>query len=196
MCSQPPGQEFSPPYKASSLLAFPSGLGYVTLDIRALDFAHFSQFGGLFLPKTGYSDSFFFCSITLLVCTILYVLFVCPESRFPPDAAGDSYARDFRQLKSSPIQAARHLIRKFISALLSPISIFAPKRIRGTNKTSWNMTLVGLSFFIYCVSIVSRPICHRIAPERSTGNFCCQISLRSTCLLMDHSPGEVAQTET
>ncbi|KAF9445477.1 hypothetical protein P691DRAFT_777552 [Macrolepiota fuliginosa MF-IS2] len=110
-------------------------------------------FGGLFLPKTGYSDSFFFCSITLLISTILYLLFICPESRFPSHDAADSYAGDFLAFKTSPLQAARRLTTKFISAVVSPIAIFAPKRTRGTNQRSWNMTLVGLSFFIYCVSI-------------------------------------------
>ncbi|EKM78815.1 hypothetical protein AGABI1DRAFT_75334 [Agaricus bisporus var. burnettii JB137-S8] len=109
-------------------------------------------FGGLFLPKTGYSHSFFLCSIGLLICTILYVLFICPESKFPSETA-DNSPSDFQRLKHSPIQAMRHVSVKFITALLSPLFVFAPQRIRGTNKRSWNMTLVGLSFLIYCISI-------------------------------------------
>ncbi|KAF5359742.1 hypothetical protein D9756_003443 [Leucocoprinus leucothites] len=110
-------------------------------------------FSGLFLPKTGYSDSFFYSSITLLICTILYLLFICPESKFPSHEEANTYSNDFLDLKTSPIEASRRLLKKFMTALLSPIAIFSPKQIPGTNKRSWNMTLVGLSFFIYCISI-------------------------------------------
>ncbi|KAJ3574175.1 hypothetical protein NP233_g1930 [Leucocoprinus birnbaumii] len=109
-------------------------------------------FGGFFLPKTGYSDSFFYSSITLLVCTILYITFICPESRFP-SRDENTYSRDFSDLKSSPIQASRRLFKKFMTDLFSSVAIFSPKRVPDTNKRSWNMTLVGLSFFLYCVSI-------------------------------------------
>lgn len=40
-----------------------------------------------------------------------------------------------------------------MTALLSPIAMFSSKPIPETNQRSWNMTLVGLSFFLYCVSI-------------------------------------------
>jgi len=115
----------------------------------------FLQFSGLFLPKTGYSNSFFFSSITLLVSTILYLVFVCPESRFPTRDDTSVYTRDFLDLKTSPIRASQRLFRKFMTALLSPIAMFSSKPIPETNQRSWNMILVGLSFFLYCVSIVS-----------------------------------------
>ncbi len=51
--------------------------------------------------------------------------------------------------------AARRLFFKFISALLLPITMFAPRRIPGTSRKNYNMTLVGLSLFLYIVSTVS-----------------------------------------
>lgn len=53
------------------------------------------------------------------------------------------------------MMAGRRLLFKFISALLLPISMFAPRRIPGTLRKNYNMTLVGLSLFLYIVSTVS-----------------------------------------
>jgi len=109
----------------------------------------------------------------LLISTILYLVFICPESRFPTHDDPSVYARDFLELKTSPIQASRRLLKKFMAALLSPIAIFSLKPIPETNKRSWNMTLVGLSFFLYCVSIVSsdRPLLIE-STEQTPGDLC------------------------
>jgi hypothetical protein len=125
-------------------------------------------FGGLFFPPKGYSDGHFFASITLITLTILYVLFVCPESRVPsPSESTSTSTTPLDKIKSalalSPLQIARRipaLLHSFMSALLLPISMFAPRRVPGTRRKNWNMTYVGLSLFLYIVSTVSAPPFH------------------------------------
>jgi len=87
--------------------------------------------------------------------TLLYVLFICPESlqRRPMD---NTYIQDEPQFKTSPVLVARRTFTRFISALLSPIAMFAPRTIPGQGpRLNYNMTILGLSFFIYLVSTVS-----------------------------------------
>ncbi|KAF9004010.1 major facilitator superfamily domain-containing protein [Cyathus striatus] len=110
-------------------------------------------FGGFFLPKTGYSDAFFFVSISLIVAIMAYVFFLLPESRFPPEAPRlERQPSGSLQLKTS-VQVAKVQLGKFMAALLSPIMMFRPRSIPGSKKRDWNMTLVGLALFIYLVSI-------------------------------------------
>lgn len=108
--------------------------------------------GGLFLPPTGYNDGFFFVSISLMLGTLLYVLFICPESlqHRPVD---NTYIQDELQFKTSPVLVARRMFTKFISALLSPIAMFAPRTVPGQGpRPNYNMTFLGLGLFIYLVS--------------------------------------------
>ncbi|KAF5327010.1 hypothetical protein D9619_004881 [Psilocybe cf. subviscida] len=117
-------------------------------------------FGGLFFPPKGYSDGHFFASITLISLTILYVIFVCPESRIPsPSESTTTPTTPIAKIKSalalSPMQMARRvpvLLHSFMSAILLPVSMFAPRRVPGTRRKNWNMTYVGLSLFLYIVS--------------------------------------------
>lgn len=108
--------------------------------------------GGLFLPPTGYHDGYFFVSISLMLGTLLYVLFICPESlqRRPMD---NTYIQDELQFKTSPVLVARRVFKSFISALLSPIAMFAPRVVPGQGpRLNYNMTFLGLSLFLYLVS--------------------------------------------
>ncbi|KAF5342541.1 hypothetical protein D9611_001959 [Ephemerocybe angulata] len=110
-------------------------------------------FAGVLLPQVGYSDSFFYTSITLIFLTLLYVNFVCPESFIPVERETiENFREEEQQSKSSAIYAARRLITRFLSALLSPILMFAPRRVLSSRKLNYGMPLVGLSLFLYLVS--------------------------------------------
>ncbi|RXW17588.1 hypothetical protein EST38_g8265 [Candolleomyces aberdarensis] len=114
------------------------------------------QFAGFFLPKIGYSDSFFFTSVALIFTTLLYVIFICPESLPPPNEVAENNVQEQLvrlESKSSPIAAARDLISYFFSSLLSPILMFAPRRLPGSRKLQIWMPLVGMALFTYLVSI-------------------------------------------
>ncbi|KAF8968173.1 major facilitator superfamily domain-containing protein [Flammula alnicola] len=108
--------------------------------------------GGLFFPPKGYSDGYFFGSIGLISLTLLYVIFVCPESRPPSKPAATARQQNTLSFKESPMLACRRLILNFASALLLPISMFAPRRVPGSSRKNYNMTFVGLSLFFYIVS--------------------------------------------
>ncbi|KAJ3534373.1 hypothetical protein NMY22_g6953 [Coprinellus aureogranulatus] len=84
---------------------------------------------GFFLPRTGYSDSFFYTSIGLIFTSLLYVIFICPESLIPMDNHGREPTEEEVQPKSSPLHAASNLFARFLRALLSPILMFAPRRV-------------------------------------------------------------------
>jgi len=113
-----------------------------------------SQIGGLFFPAQGYSDAFFFGSISLIAVTLAYVIVLCPESRSASTREGSSGTHDNPSFKISPILSARRLILNFSSALLLPISMFARRAVPGSSRKNYNMTLVGLSLFLYIVSTV------------------------------------------
>lgn len=115
------------------------------------------QFAGFFLPKVGYSDSFFYSSIALIFSTILYVIFICPESLPPVEQAADTNVHEAipHESKASPVVAAKALVSHFFKSLLSPILMFAPRRLPGSRKLQFWMPLVGMALFVYLVSIVS-----------------------------------------
>ena len=120
-----------------------------------LSFIHPYQIGGILFPVKGYNDGFFIGSISLIFLTLLYVAFICPESRVPSDIIAAEHSDRETSLVASPMINIRRLATKLLSALLLPISIFAPKRVPGTSRRNWNMTLCGLSLFFYVVSTVS-----------------------------------------
>ncbi|TFK40416.1 major facilitator superfamily domain-containing protein [Crucibulum laeve] len=109
-------------------------------------------FGGFLLPSKGYSDRFFYYSMSLIFSTLLYVIFLLPESRQPPTDTGRSYTNEGVRFKTSPFFVIRKQITKFISALLTPIAMFKPRPIPYTSRKNWNMTLVGLGLFLYLLS--------------------------------------------
>lgn len=113
-----------------------------------------SKFGGLFLPTQGYSDAFFFGSISLIALTLAYVIVLCPESRPRSTIEVGSRTQDNLSFKTSPILSARRLISNVASALLLPISMFTPRSIPNSSRKNYNMTYVGLSMFLYIVSTV------------------------------------------
>jgi len=108
--------------------------------------------GGLFFPAQGYSDAFFFGSISLIAVALAYLIVLCPESRIASTPEVNSCTHDNPSFKISPILSARRLIFNFSSALLLPISMFAPRAVPGSSRKNYNMTFVGLSLFLYIVS--------------------------------------------
>ncbi|KAJ2915426.1 hypothetical protein MD484_g4989, partial [Candolleomyces efflorescens] len=113
------------------------------------------QFAGYFLPNVGYSDSFFYSSIALNFAALLYVLFICPES-LPPRNSNDMVekkAQERVQFKTSgPVVIAIDLISRFIKSIFSPVLMFAPRRIPGSQRLQYSMPLVGTALFLYIVS--------------------------------------------
>lgn len=151
-----------------------------------------SQFGGLFLPARGYSDAFFFVSISLIALTLAYVIVLCPESRTASTIEVSSHRQENLSFKTSPILSARRLIFNFASALLLPISMFAPRAIPNSLRKNYNMTFVGLGFFLYIVSTVCCQHSHFIsltAHNVLLGRLLRKISLCSTCFYMDNRSG-------
>ncbi|PPQ71192.1 hypothetical protein CVT24_010010 [Panaeolus cyanescens] len=108
--------------------------------------------GGLFFPPKGYNDGFFYGSIGLISATILYVIFICPESRQPQRVPVVQERGDLAS-KPSPVITIGKLLKNFATALLLPISMFTPRRsFDNPSKRNWNMTFVGLGLFLYLVS--------------------------------------------
>lgn len=150
------------------------------------------QFGGLFLPTRGYSDAFFFGSISLIALTLAYVIVLCPESRSPSTSEVGSHTQDNLSFKTSPLLSARRLIFNFASALLLPISMFAPRTIPNSSRKNYNMAFVGLSLFLYIVSTVccqKVPFYFSQTHDVLLGRLLRKIPLCSTCLYMDDRSG-------
>ncbi len=141
-------------------------------------------------PVKGYNDGFFIGSISLIFLTLLYVAFVCPESRVPSNIIAAEHSDREMSFVTSPVIAIRRLTTKLLSALLLPISIFAPRRVPGTSRRNWNMTLCGLSLFFYVVSTVSTLLCKvYIDVQPFLGCLFCQIHVCPTCLRVDNCSG-------
>jgi len=174
------------------LLASLQGLGYEspssTFDILLIVN---SQFGGLFLPTSGYSDASFFVSISLIALTLAYVIVLCPESRTASTIEVSSRRQENLSFKTSPILSARRLVFNFASALLLPISMFAPRAIPNSSRKNYNMTFVGLGLFLYIVSTVCCQHSHFISQTHDVllGSLLRKIPLCSTCLYMDNRSG-------
>ncbi|KAF9048410.1 major facilitator superfamily domain-containing protein [Panaeolus papilionaceus] len=108
--------------------------------------------GGLFFPPKGYNDGFFYGSIGLIFATMLYVIFICPESR-KPERVPASRSRTDLVSKPSPVITIGKLFKNFATALLLPISMFTPRRsLDHPSKRNWNMTFIGFGLFLYLVS--------------------------------------------
>lgn len=101
-------------------------------------------------------DNFFYVSILLLALTFLYVIFILPESRQPTAPTLDAYDDDETpKWKVSPILSIRRIIGRFLSALMIPITMFAPRRVAGhPSRRNYNLTLVGVGLFLYIIQNV------------------------------------------
>ncbi|KAH6913454.1 major facilitator superfamily domain-containing protein [Coprinopsis sp. MPI-PUGE-AT-0042] len=109
-------------------------------------------FSGLFLPKIGYSDSFFFWSIGLIFFNVLYIIFICPESLERSEETEVAQTEEEPGLKPSPVAFARQQMTKFLSTLLLPLFMFTPRQQPGNGKRTWMMVFVGFAILAYLIS--------------------------------------------
>ncbi|KAG6813398.1 hypothetical protein H0H92_011376 [Tricholoma furcatifolium] len=109
---------------------------------------------GLVLPKSAVLEveTAFALSIGLLAVTFLYVVLICPESRAPTAPEQETANREQPLFRGSVFSVVRNYIRYFLSALLIPIAMFAPRAIPGHPGKNYNLTLTGIGLFIYLVS--------------------------------------------
>ncbi|PFH53013.1 hypothetical protein AMATHDRAFT_55923 [Amanita thiersii Skay4041] len=108
---------------------------------------------GLVLPSKDYSDWFFYISMSLMITTLLYIIFLCPESRQITQPDINQRQDSNQHLKSSTFLVLRRQTYRFLSTLLSPIAMFAPRSIPNyPRRKSYSLTFVGLALFIYLIS--------------------------------------------
>jgi len=115
------------------------------------------QLNGLILSIGDFSPYLpFFMSASTLIVLLVYLALVCPESLQKDDTRLVEEDMTGIRRKTLP-DTIKSYLSLFVSGLLSPISMFAPRNVvlptfRGRD---WNLTLVGAALFIYLVSIVS-----------------------------------------
>ena len=87
--------------------------------------------------------------------TLAYMILLCPESRPSSLPVEVPFHVDDKLPKVSTLDLTRRLTLNFLSALVSPIVMFAPRPLLGNpQKKSYSLTLVGLALFLYHVSYV------------------------------------------
>ncbi|KAK7463564.1 hypothetical protein VKT23_006910 [Stygiomarasmius scandens] len=101
----------------------------------------------------------FFMSASTLIVLLVYLALVCPESLQKDDTRLVEEDMTGIRRKTLP-DTIKSYLSLFVSGLLSPISMFAPRNVvlptfRGRD---WNLTLVGAALFIYLVSIGIYPV--------------------------------------
>lgn len=98
----------------------------------------------------------FFLSISLLGVTFVYLVLLCPESRQPTGHERIASSGDSIPFKTSPTLVLRRYLHRFVTALIIPIAMFAPRPIPGQpSRKNYNLTLLGAGLFLYLVSTVS-----------------------------------------
>jgi hypothetical protein len=109
--------------------------------------------------KGSTNETLFATAIGIALFHELFIIFILPESlpshsRYPSMAStlsvrGDDDGR--KRLGSTLWKRFRY----FVKALLyKPIAILFPQRLEGRNGYDWNLTLTGITLFIYVLSIV------------------------------------------
>ncbi|KAF8071921.1 major facilitator superfamily domain-containing protein [Lyophyllum atratum] len=111
-------------------------------------------FSGFVLPETAVLEvnDAFFLSIGLLAATFFYVVFICPESRQPPAQEYEISNAETPLFKTSPNLLIRRYTRQIMSALVIPITMFAPRPIPGKSRRNYNLSLLGAALFLYLIS--------------------------------------------
>ena len=93
-----------------------------------------------------------------MAATLVYLVLILPESRQPTPNDRRPPPESHIQLKVSPILALRRHLHRFASALIVPVTLFAPRQIPGQpHRKNYNLTLVGAAFFMHVLSSV-RPL--------------------------------------
>ncbi|KAL0574736.1 hypothetical protein V5O48_007220 [Marasmius crinis-equi] len=117
-----------------------------------------SWLGGMIL-KTRRNPSpyiLFFVSVTLLVLLLIFIALACPESneKVLSGAASREGARERRGASS----VFRRSLKEIVIGLVSPISMFIPRKSGDSPRKDWNITLVGAALFLYLISIGVYPL--------------------------------------
>ncbi|GLB40410.1 putative major facilitator superfamily protein [Lyophyllum shimeji] len=109
---------------------------------------------GFVLPESRtleVSDAFSL-SIGLLATTLFYLVVICPESRQPMEHEEEIFNRQPPLFERSPVLAIRQYTRSMISALIIPVTMFAPRPRPGRSRRNYNLTLLGAALFLYIIS--------------------------------------------
>ncbi|KAG7451208.1 MFS general substrate transporter [Guyanagaster necrorhizus] len=115
------------------------------------------SFGGIIMTLfTNNTYDLFYVSVLLLAAIQCYLIFFCPESLQKNDQTVDDThipTLSPSSLKRLTLPSIKSYLTKFIKTLLSPISMFAPRTRVGRASRDYNLTFVGLSLFLYLISI-------------------------------------------
>ncbi|KAK0480010.1 major facilitator superfamily domain-containing protein [Armillaria novae-zelandiae] len=115
------------------------------------------SFGGIITSLfTNNTYDLFYVSVFLLAALQCYLVFLCPESlQENNQTIDDTHIPILSQLRLKKLSLAsvKSYLAKLIKALLSPISMFAPRTHIGRASRDYNLTFVGLGLFLYLVSI-------------------------------------------
>ncbi|KAK0500376.1 major facilitator superfamily domain-containing protein [Armillaria luteobubalina] len=115
------------------------------------------SFGGIITSLfTNNTYDLFYVSVFLLAALQCYLVFLCPESlQKNNQTIDDTHIPILSQLRLKRLSLAsvKSYLAKFFKALLSPISMFAPRTNIGRASRDYNLTFVGLGLFLYLISI-------------------------------------------
>ncbi|KAK0204880.1 major facilitator superfamily domain-containing protein [Desarmillaria ectypa] len=115
------------------------------------------SFGGIITSLfTNNTYDLFYISVLLLTALQCYLVFLCPESLQRHNQTVDDMhipTLSHLHLKRLTLASIKPYLAKFINALLSPISMFAPRTRVGRTFRDYNLTFVGLGLFLYLISI-------------------------------------------
>ena len=90
-----------------------------------------------------------------MILTSAYMILLCPESRASALPVKASRHVADEPSNASTLNFTRRLTLKFLSTLVSPIVMFAPRPLLGyPQRKSYSLTLVGLALFLYHVANV------------------------------------------
>ncbi|KAG9036214.1 hypothetical protein FRB95_009577 [Tulasnella sp. JGI-2019a] len=114
------------------------------------------SFGSLLIQQTGDILTPFYVAVTIHILTSPFYLFVLPESLSVEARATltrkqhevqEEHTEAVRQAKASGLW---HTRQRFLAlfGFLSPLAIFLPKKVEGSNRRDWNLTLVIVAYGI------------------------------------------------
>ncbi|KAF7312372.1 hypothetical protein MIND_00250500 [Mycena indigotica] len=105
--------------------------------------------------------SMFSISIILQLVLLAYIILVLPESLRKKESLELRSPHDTTLVQvPSPNKGIRSYLRRFMVALISPITIFRPRKVEvgTTSKFDYNVTLMGLAMFLYITSTAVYPL--------------------------------------
>ena len=134
----------------------------------------------------------FYLSMSLLAATLVYLVLILPESRQPTLDDRRVPSESHVQFKVSPILVLRRHLHRFASALIIPITIFAPRQIPSQpHRKNYNLTLVGAAIFVYVASNVRALSfrCSYIFKSSPLERWLDQIPICPACVRLDNYAG-------